>query len=78
MFFTSGITPRSSWMAILTPWIDIKTQKKKIKKFDILDFYSVLLINLSQTAPIHDLTAPNNRFFDIVLVGINIIIIRPI
>ena len=28
MFFTSGITSRSSRMAILTPWIDIKTQKK--------------------------------------------------
>ena len=32
--FTTGTTSRSSRMAILTPWIDIKTQKK----FKILDF----------------------------------------
>ena len=41
-------------------------------------FYSFLLTNLSQTASNHDLTAANNRFVDGVLVGINIIIIRPI
>ena len=29
MFFISGINSRTSRMAILTPWIDVKTQKKK-------------------------------------------------
>mgnify|MGYP003319646303 CR=1 FL=1 len=33
MFFSSGIGPRHSWMAMLTPWIDKKTQKK-IQIFD--------------------------------------------
>ena len=47
MFFISGIGPRHSWMAILTPWIDIKTQKK-IRNFDFFKvLVSILLINLS-------------------------------
>ena len=62
-------------MANLAPWIDVKTKKKS---FIFLYDYSILLINLSQTAQIHDLTAANNRFFDGVLVGIDIIIRRAI
>ena len=54
-----------------------KNSKKKLK-IDFLYFFSILLINLSWTAQIHDLTAANNRFFDVVLVGIDIIFIRPI
>ena len=55
MFFSSGIGSGPSRMPPWTPWIDIKI----LKNFDFsrfLIFFSILLINLSQTAYFDDLT----------------------
>ena len=47
MFFSSGIGSGASRMAILTPWIDIKTQKEIEIFIYIYIFFNILLINLS-------------------------------
>ena len=74
MFFTSGIGSGPSGMSPWTPWIDIKI----LIFFDFLIFFSILLINLSQTAYFDDLTIPNGRKLNAVSMGMNIIFIAPI
>ena len=71
MFFTSGIGSGPSWMSPWTPWIDIKI----LIFFDFLIFFSILLINLSQTAYFDGLTISNCRKLDGVSIDVNIIFI---
>ena len=59
-----------------TPQTKIKNQKKK--SFLIFFFFSILLINLSQTAYFDDLTLLNCRKLNLESTGVNIIFIRAI
>ena len=59
-----------------TPQTKIKIQKKNSKIFKFFNFFSILLINLSQAAYFNDLTLQNCRFLYKDSIGINIIFIR--
>ena len=67
-----GVLDPPGWL--FWPPGSIYKLKKKIRNFDFSKvFFSILLINLSQTGQIKVLRVPNNRFFHGVSVGIDII-----
>ena len=55
-----------------------ENKKQKQKNDCFFKIFSILLINLSQTAYFHDLTIPNCRKLNPVSTGMNIIFIRAI
>ena len=76
MFFSSGIAPRHSMMAIVTPWIDIRTQIHNWILNCFLKYFaykSILDISKSCFEGSEQV-----KFFDMDSIGIDIIIQRSI